>query len=1519
MKKQLLYFNFEDRIFEYHLPALNNRRYSFDLSSYTNYPCEISLEVWDGVWYVKQNEEVDVYVDGHKSNMLRLDTDMLFHIFHRKNSESFSVIVLEETSEVTEFKKYSLCEKDEYVIGAEENSDIIISEDFVSRKHALITKKSDGYYVKDTSKNGTFLNGQRLLGTMKLNCFDEIYILGVKLVFLGKILAINHADTVRTNMPEALCQCINTQEEQSEEMAEDTFFSRSPRNMEPLEETVVEIEAPPSSSKQKQQPLLFVLGPSVTMPLPIMMSILFNYFYNSKGMGIMMYVGTLISVLSSGAVGVMWALAHRNYNKKQEKEAETLRVNGYKKYIEQNKELLEAKHKYNKQILAKQFLSARELLQLPEVSKQSLWNRNVNHKDFMTVRLGKGKIDFQGKIVIPKERFSLVQDELSQLPYEVYEEYKQVEDAVFTTDLRNKKLVGVVGTSDKVMEIAKNLAIQIAALHCYTDVKLAFLYSGRNKESLEWAKWLPHVFTSDKKVRLMADDNYSYQNVLYELTGELRNREENLKNQNKGTQQLPHYVVFCTEKDLMEKEAIYSYMTSVHNYGFTFVLLYDEIDRLPNECTEIIRWDNEYSGVFALDKSKNAASVISFDTVHTWEAEKFAKELSGIYVNESSGGEIPTFIDFMEMLKIGKTEHWDLIKHYKENRAYESIKALIGHTYGNRPMYLDIHEKKYGPHGLVAGTTGSGKSETIMTFILSLAMNYHPDEVAFVLIDYKGGGMAKPFIDMPHTAGTITNIGNNDETESIDENQTRRALVSIKSEIHRRQKLFNDYNVNHIDAYMRLYRDNQTEEPLPHLIIISDEFAELKKEQPEFIKELVSAARVGRSLGIHLILATQKPAGVVDDEIWSNSRFKVCLRVQDKQDSMGMLKRPEAASLTGTGRAYLQIGNDEIFEQFQSAYAGAGYEPKDEIQLSQHNEASMIGLDGRKLVTHRKKQNTNNISQLKACIDYIKKVSEENNIKPVRALWLPQLPQMLYLEDIFKKYPIEENGLKAVFGLVDQPKLQKQYPAIVDLLKTTNLLITGNIGMGKTTLLQTILYSLVTRYGTDAVNFYCMDFSSRTFKIFKEVPHCGGVVLSEEEEAVGRMHFLISKVMEERKHLFEEQGVGSFQEYLSIKRIPMILLCIDNYSLYKELYQGYEEQLAVLLREGSKYGVQIIMTANSVSDLSYRTRQYFSNVIPLFLGEKSKYIDVFGVSPDLLPENCKGRGLLVADGIVEFQTALSVKAENEFERNQLIRNALKEVSKNIQNSDGAASVKILPRDEIYEVFANKFGRKNEIPLGYNVDTLDMEGISLIDTYCYYISAIEKKSITAIFENIEMYCKWKNVECKYVDSSSYDSLKEWALEVKNEFALRSRLIKEKEVEAATEEAIDVVTAEYGKKVYIIEDFSEFIKKVYATYADEEAVYPLVELFFRKGKGLGLYFFAGESISRGNDATSRSAYSAFMQYHTGIHFGGKLEQQKMFEFKMAYSKLTEALDFNVGCYMDKKKYKQVFMPTKEGVKE
>lgn len=186
-------------------------------------------------------------------------------------------------------------------------------------------------------------------------------------------------------------------------------------------------------------------------------------------------------------------------------------------------------------------------------------------------------------------------------------------------------------------------------------------------------------------------------------------------------------------------------------------------------------------------------------------------------------------------------------------------------------------------------------------------------DVGFVIIDFKGGGMANQFKDLPHMMGAITNI---------DGREINRSLLSIKAELVKRQSLFAQAGVNHINDYIKLFKKGAVEQPLPHLIIIVDEFAELKAEFPDFMKELISAARIGRTLGVHLILATQKPAGVVDAQIWSNSKFKLCLKVQTKEDSNEVIKTPLAAEIVEPGRAYFQVGNNEIFELFQSAYSG---------------------------------------------------------------------------------------------------------------------------------------------------------------------------------------------------------------------------------------------------------------------------------------------------------------------------------------------------------------------------------------------------------------------------------------------------------------------------------------------------------------------------------------------------------------------------------------------------------------------
>lgn len=1508
MQKLVLYFNFEDQNIEYHLPALNNRRMQLDLRDlYGENYGKIDLEVWDGNWFVSSNNQVSFSQNNFVYNTIQLLPNEIVCGEIVEPEIVFTIITVEENADIASYKKYFINNRKEIQIGSDEKSDVCIEEEYVSRCHAVIEKREQGFWIKDKSTNGTFLNGKRLLGDLKLQCFDEIYIMGVKIVFLNSFIAVNAADKAKSGLPEITLENLQTNEK-APEITEESAFSRAPRELSPLDAFDVDIEAPPSKHNNTQQPLLFILGPSVTMPLPIMMSVIFN-MSNTSGSS-SMYLGTIISVVASGGLGAMWALLQRNYNSKQEKIYEEQRVEGYKKYIEQNKNLLEAKHAYNLAQLEKQFVSSRKLIHIANDNRRNLWNRNVNHKDFLTIRLGKGTIPYPGNIKIPNERFSMMDDELSSLPYTVYEQYHNMTDGVVTMSLLEDKLIGVIGEDHKVQEIARNMILQIAALHSYTDVKIAFLFEENESKNMQWLKWLPHTFSSDKKLRYLANETSSYQNVLYALTSELRTRDE--ETEEGETKNIPHYIVFCTAPQILEKESIYSYMTSEKDYGFTFVLLYNDMDLLPNECTTIIQNDNEFQGKYSLEAVREASDQILFDSVSISEAESFTKSISNIFVNEMAGGEIPTSIDFLEMMNIANLEQWNLMKHYKENRAYEHIRALIGQTYGNKPMYLDIHEKMYGPHGLVAGTTGSGKSETIMTFILSLAMNYHPDEVAFVLIDYKGGGMAAPFIGLPHTAGTITNIDSEDGTGAIDESQTRRALVSIHSEIRRRQKIFSQYKINHIDAYIRLYRDGEVAEALPHLIIISDEFAELKKEQPDFIKELVSAARVGRSLGIHLILATQKPTGVVDDEIWSNSRFKICLRVQDKQDSMGMLKRPEAAYITGIGRAYLQIGNDEIFEMFQSGYAGAPYIPSDEIVLSQHNEVSMIGMDGRPLVSPPRKKNSNAISQLEACVEYIKTFAKEYGIENTRQLWMPALKHHLTLQEIEENYTIDfSSGIYALVGLVDDPQRQTQYPAMIDLLACANMMIIGNIGVGKTYFLQAMLYSLITHYEPKDFNFYCLDFSSRTFKTFASLPFCGGVAFQEEEEAMEQMLVLLMSIMEERKHAFEQASVGNFAEYRSIEHIPCIVLVVDNYLLFKEMYEELEEKVQLIIREGFKYGIQVVCTGNSVSDLNYRTRQYIGKVIPLYLGERSKYVEALGCSIDYEPANIKGRGLWLQDDVLEFQTALITEDSSALQRVQKLKSDFLEITKKYETVDGAKQVQTIPKEETYRQLLTKVENVDLLPIGYNEQSLVIESISLYETYCFIISAIEKQSVRLFMEHIKEAAEYRHIHVTTIkEGMEYQDLFDLAIELRDLFNERKAYL---DTLGTKEDARYQTYQHFEKRIYLIDNLADFIERIYMPVTmEQESLYPIYETFFKKGANYGITFMAYEETADHYNIAGRTAGKNFQAYKQGIHFGGRLDQQKLFDFTLPISKQMKVLDYNEGNYECNNQFYQIYMP-------
>lgn len=633
-----------------------------------------------------------------------------------------------------------------------------------------------------------------------------------------------------------------------------------------------------------------------------------------------------------------------------------------------------------------------------------------------------------------------------------------------------------------------------------------------------------------------------------------------------------------------------------------------------------------------------------------FDKEKLYRKLANINHVENLKNTIPESISFMQLYKAKYTDELDIPRRWKESQSYKNMAVLLGVRGKDDIVHLNLHEKAHGPHGLIAGTTGSGKSEIIQSYILSLAVNFHPHEVAFLLIDYKGSGMANLFKDLPHLVGTITNL---------DGASSMRALTSIKAELKKRQRLFNENEVNHINQYHKLIQDGKQLEPMPHLFLISDEFAELKQEQPDFMKELVSTARIGRSLGIHLILATQKPSGVVNDQIWSNSKFKLALKVQNKQDSNEILKTPDAADITLPGRAYLQVGNNEIYELFQSAWSGANYAPDDSsktidktlYQINHYGQYENVtrdlsGLDEGKVVETK--------TELEAVIDEVKRVKDALQVTKVKTPWLPPLKKVIYQDELvetdFKKlWSDDSRKVELLFGYKDVPEEQLQENYLVDVSEMNQLLLIGSSRYGKTTFLQNSIVYLARNYSPNIVQMYILDFGSSSLIQYSKFPHVIDYLKLDEEEKISKFITLIRQFISERKRLFTEKLVSNLEEFNMNSKytLPRIMIVIDNYDAIKEekVHEQFDEVLTKVTREGNALGINVLMTGNRIGNVRLNLVSNFKTKVSLHLFDKSDVSTILG-SNKHMPEDIPGRAAINENGIINFQIPLPIKGEN---------------------------------------------------------------------------------------------------------------------------------------------------------------------------------------------------------------------------------------------------------------------------------
>ena len=1083
-------------------------------------------------------------------------------------------------------------------------------------------------------------------------------------------------------------------------------YHRSPRIIYRSSEDKILINPPGAEPQKPSDELLKLIMPPLIM---VGVTLLITIF-QPRGLYI-------IATVSMSVVSVIFSVQSFFKNRKKYKEDKKERVELYHLYLKDKAKDLEQLSRKQREGMFYHFPAIEDLTKMVKRYDSRIYEKTPLHFDFLAYRLGLGKVPTSYELKYGQEERSGKKDALEEEGYALFKAHQKIDNLPIVASL-NRGPVGYVGPRPIVLEQLQLLVAQLAVFHSYHDLTIIPIIPEEEKESWDWMRWLPHAILQDMNVRSFVYNQRTRDQVLNSLNQILKLRKAQKEEEKANDTKIfhPHYVVLITDETLILDHVIMEFFREdPTELGCSIIYVADVLSSLSENIQTVISIKDRNQGQLLLQEG--VLRELDFQLDHFpegYDKEAISRGLAPLKHIQQLKSSIPDSVTFLEMYQAETFNDLKVLSRWESHAPYQSLAVPIGLRGKDDLVYLNLHEKAHGPHGLIAGTTGSGKSETIQSYILSLAVNFHPHDVAFLLIDYKGGGMANLFKDLPHLLGTITNL---------DGAQSMRALASINAEIHRRERLFGQYGVNHINQYQKKFKLGEATEPLPHLFLISDEFAELKVNQPDFIKELVSIARVGRSLGVHLILATQKPSGVVDDQIWSNSRFKLALKVADRGDSMEMLRTADAAEITQTGRAYLQVGNNEVYELFQTAWSGADYQPeKDQLGIEDHtiyliNELGQYevlnqDLSGLDMAEEIKEVPT----ELDVIVQEINHLHQEEGIAAVAQPWLPPLKERITLDELDKVVPIEtwqkRTAPSVLIGVADIPQAQKQEAVAIDLSKDGNILLYGSPGTGKTTFLQTVAMDLARKQSPENLTMYLLDFGTNGLAPLTQLPHVADSLLLDQTEKIQKFIRIINRELDRRKKLLSEHGVGTIALYREVtgKQEPTMVILMDSYESMKD--EPYETDLFKLFmrisREGLSIGVHLIITASRQNNLRAQLYSNFKHQLTLPQNDISEVRGIVGATPlASTMEDIKGRALMKRDEVDVVQFALPVAGDNDI---QIINNLRDQVQslKEMWTGRTPAGIPMVP-DELTE--AAFYGREDvkesmenlEFPIGLDFE------------------------------------------------------------------------------------------------------------------------------------------------------------------------------------------------------------------------
>ncbi|HCI78565.1 MAG TPA: type VII secretion protein EssC [Ktedonobacter sp.] len=930
-----------------------------------------------------------------------------------------------------------------------------------------------------------------------------------------------------------------------------------------------------------------------------------------------------------------------------------------------------------------------------------LWERRPEDPDFLSVRVGKGKQPLSVTLKVPEVN-SL--DPLAPELRKIQRAFAAVDDMPCSISLPKVKSLGITGRRQDVASLTHEIICQIAIHHSPEDVRILGIYPSSQKQDWEWMRDLPHTapLKGCKLDRLTAvgedEANELLNFMLEELSQRASKSAEQTTNANNTpsvaqASALPHLVVIVHDYVEVRQHAALTHAFKLgEQLGVSVIYMVAQQQAIPGQCRGVVELSDEsmlsYAGIGVV---RDTLEGVVADKIELIQAQRISQLLRSIHVasDDDDAADIPTNVRLLDLLDMPFADQFDPEKWWSDNPRFGMLRVPIGRNADNI-IWLDLNDNVHGPHGIIAGTTGAGKSELLQSIIVGLAATHHPHLVNFVLVDFKGGAAFKPFEKIPHTVGMVTDLSGK---------LTDRALVALKSELRRREHILSQANAKKISEYIAMRAQNPNIlEPLPHLFIIIDEFAELAKEHPMFMEGLVSVVQKGRSLGVHLILATQKPTGSVNANIWSNLKFRICLRVASLQDSRDMLGRSEAALLPSTipGRAYFQIGS-EIFDLFQSARIS--------LPARVANEA---------VITAKQATNGNGeIIDQTVLMDAIEPYQDTIGAQLFKP-WPAPLPHRIHLAEVYKRVRRTslQNGqnaqtalskhptygwLSCPVGMIDLPAEQRQEPWLLDMARHGgHVIIGGASGTGKSVFLRSLITSLALSHSPSQLHLYLIDFGGQALRVFEKLPHVGGVFGESDDEYIRRLLRKLEGIIEERKQLCTAHQIDDFLSYQrrrgeqntsqmpqtpQMPEMPAIVLMIDRFIDFKQAHDKEMERLLAIARQGRTYGVYLVLTIDRPVGVPMQLLSLFEMRIALRLVEYTDSLILIGKNDaSAIDSALAGRGYKRGKTLEEVHIALPVPGDDDDEQTRQLDEFVQSFSKSgrIAKSLLAPPIRLLP-------------------------------------------------------------------------------------------------------------------------------------------------------------------------------------------------------------------------------------------------